>query len=155
MTTALTFQGHKVRHVTINNDPWFAAIDVVRALGLYSASGVQAHVRKLLPDERQIARKGVPLGGHVTNACTLFGFTDSALTIISESGLYKLTMRADAKLAEPFQDWVTREVLPSIRKTGSYSTSAAMSPQSISRPLKLVRSDTCHSALSFMSQNIC
>lgn len=42
------------------------------------------------------------------------------LTVISESGLYKLIMRSDKPQAKPFQDWVTREVLPSIRKTGSY-----------------------------------
>ena len=41
--------------------------------------------------------------------------------IISESGLYKLIMRSDKPQAREFQDWVTKEVLPSIRKTGSYS----------------------------------
>ncbi|MBS7705189.1 BRO-N domain-containing protein [Chelatococcus asaccharovorans] len=38
----------------------------------------------------------------------------------SESGLYKLIMRSDKPEARAFQDWVTREVLPAIRKTGSY-----------------------------------
>lgn len=39
---------------------------------------------------------------------------------ISESGLFKLIMRCDKPVAKPFQDWVTKEVLPSIRKTGGY-----------------------------------
>ena len=43
------------------------------------------------------------------------------MTIICESGLYKMIMRSDKPEAEPFQDWVTRQVLPSIRNTGSYS----------------------------------
>ena len=41
-------------------------------------------------------------------------------TIISESGLYKMIMRSDKPEAKKFQDWVTRDVLPSIRKHGGY-----------------------------------
>lgn len=43
-------------------------------------------------------------------------------TIINESGLYELILRSHAPLAEEFQDWVTEEVLPSIRKHGAYAT---------------------------------
>lgn len=43
-------------------------------------------------------------------------------TLISESGLYKLVMRSDKPQALRFQNWVTKEVLPSIRKTGSFVT---------------------------------
>ena len=42
------------------------------------------------------------------------------MKLISESGLYKLVMRSDKPEAKQFQDWVTRDVLPAIRKTGSY-----------------------------------
>jgi prophage antirepressor-like protein len=44
----------------------------------------------------------------------------SPANIISESGLYKLVLRADKPEARTFQDWVTREVLPAIRKDGAY-----------------------------------
>ena len=40
--------------------------------------------------------------------------------IVSESGLYKLIMRSDKPIARYFQDWVTREVLPAVRKDGAY-----------------------------------
>jgi len=43
--------------------------------------------------------------------------------IVSESGLYTLIIRSRKPIAKPFQRWITREVLPSIRKTGSYSIS--------------------------------
>lgn len=43
-----------------------------------------------------------------------------SLSLISESGFYKLIMRSDKPDARKFQDWVTREVLPSIRKDGGY-----------------------------------
>ena len=44
----------------------------------------------------------------------------NAITLISESGLYKLVMRSDKPEARQFQDWVTGVVLPAIRKDGSY-----------------------------------
>lgn len=56
------------------------------------------------------------------NGSPLFANTNaSSLTAISESGLYKLIMRSDKDEAVTFQNWVTREVLPSIRKTGKYA----------------------------------
>ena len=45
------------------------------------------------------------------------------LVYVNEKNLYKVIMRSDKPQAEPFQDWVCGEVLPSIRKTGSYTTS--------------------------------
>jgi prophage antirepressor-like protein len=42
------------------------------------------------------------------------------MTLVSEGGLYKLIMRSDKPAAHVFQDWVTCEVLPSIRKDGGY-----------------------------------
>ena len=50
---------------------------------------------------------GVPLKGH-------------GLLLVSESGLYTLIFRSDKAAAEPFRDWIAREVLPAIRKTGGY-----------------------------------
>lgn len=44
----------------------------------------------------------------------------SQAKLLSESGLYKFVMRSDKEQARPFQDWVTREVLPAIRKDGRY-----------------------------------
>lgn len=44
--------------------------------------------------------------------------------IISESGLYNVILRSDKPEAKPFRKWVTSEVLPAIRRTGSYSTAA-------------------------------
>lgn len=42
------------------------------------------------------------------------------MVAVSESGFYKLVMRSDKPEARAFQEWVTREVLPAIRKTGGY-----------------------------------
>lgn len=95
----------KVRTLTINNEPWFVGKDVTEALGFVnSRDAIATHV--FLED------KGVEiidtLGGKQT------------MTIINESGLYALVFGSRLESAKRFKHWVTSEVLPSIRKTGSY-----------------------------------
>jgi prophage antirepressor-like protein len=51
---------------------------------------------------------------------------------INEQNLYRLIMRSDKPIAEPFQDWVCGDVLPSIRKTGKYGL-----PQTFAEALRL------------------
>ena len=51
----------------------------------------------------------------------VFTYRVAAVLLVSESGLYKLITRSDNPEARKLQDWVTREVLPSIRKTGTYT----------------------------------
>lgn len=58
-------------------------------------------------------------------------------TIVSEAGLYRLVMRSNALNAEPFQDWVTDEVLPSIRKTGGYTVDRFEIPATFAEALEL------------------
>lgn len=93
-----------IRVVTIDNNPWFVAKDVCSVLGL-------THVTKallLLDDDEKGLTPIHTLGGA------------QQLLIISESGLYKLIMRSDKPEARAFQDWVTKTVLPAIRKDGAY-----------------------------------
>ncbi|CAO4194256.1 BRO-N domain-containing protein [Methylorubrum extorquens] len=52
------------------------------------------------------------------------------MVLISESGLYKLVMRSDKPAAGPFQEWVTREVLPAIRRSGGYRL-AGTAPEAV------------------------
>lgn len=49
------------------------------------------------------------------------GIQDREMNVISESGLYTLVIRSNKPEGKKFRKWVTSEVLPSIRKTGSYS----------------------------------
>jgi len=62
------------------------------------------------------------------------------MVIISESGVYTAILRSDKKEAEPFRQWVTGEVLPTIRKTGTYTQQAAPQfyvPQTMGEALRL------------------
>jgi len=98
--------------VTIDGNPWFTGSDILRVL-FGGASGLGHHYDKLAADERRKVKR-IHLGGA----------PGKGMVLISESGLYKLIMRSDKPVARPFQDWVTREVLPSIRKTGGYALGA-------------------------------
>lgn len=95
-----------IRTVTINNEPWFVGKDVAEALG-YSKplNALSAHVEK----DDSLKR----------------GLTDSLgreqeAIFINESGLYALIFGSKLESAKRFKHWVTSEVLPAIRKTGSY-----------------------------------
>lgn len=94
----------------IEGNPWFVAADICRALGSYRTAngGVNTTMAliTLKSDEKRVPLN--PIGGRKP-------------TLISESGFYKVAMRSDKPEARKFQDWVTREVLPSIRKTGTYT----------------------------------
>ncbi len=100
--TTFNYLSNTVRVVEIDGQPWYLATDVCRVLGL---SNPTVAILPLAADEK--AKTDLGLSGRLPN-------------IISESGLYKLVMRSDKQEARQFQDWVTREVLPAIRKDGMY-----------------------------------
>ena len=106
-------KGFKVRVIMRLGDPWFVAKDACDCLAIADAS--QA-CQNLDDDEKQV----------VTREFDSLLFRESkaqAMTLISESGLYALVMRSNKPNAKVFRKWVTSEVLPSIRKTGSYGMS--------------------------------
>lgn len=97
----------EVRTVTINNEPWFVLVDVCKVLEIARGSKV---AERLEEDEvRQ------------TSLIDSLGRQQNT-TIINESGLYSVILRSDKPQAKPFRKWVTSEVLPAIRKTGTYTT---------------------------------
>lgn len=117
--TPFDFEAHPVRIVLIDSEPWFVAVDVCEALGYGNPR--QAMATHLDEDE-----KGVQI------LDTLRG--KQQLTIISESGMYTLVLRSHKPAARKFAKWVTREVLPQIRKTGSYGEpdgSTAFDPEDL------------------------
>ncbi len=113
--TKFDFRGNSVRVVTIDGEPWFVAKDVTEVLGL--GGYPSDHTSRLAKDELTVLGRG---DTRVQNPRDLFDTRSPTVSLISESGLYKLTMRSDKPDAKAFQDWVTREVLPSIRKHGIY-----------------------------------
>lgn len=104
--TPFNFGTHTVRVITRNNQPWFVASDVCQALGYSNTSkAIGDHL-----DEDERYNESLERGG--------------SLLLISESGLYALVLRSRKPEARKFAKWVTSEVLPSIRQTGSYGQHA-------------------------------
>lgn len=98
----------QVRTVTRDGEVWFIARDVAEALGYANASdAISKHVDR---EDKGVAKCDTPGG-------------TQELTVINESGLYSLILSSKLGSAKRFKRWVTSEVLPAIRKTGSYDMS--------------------------------
>lgn len=95
----------KIRTVIIDNEGWFVGKDVASALGYVDTDqALRSHVDK----EDKLTRK-IDGEGQSRN-----------MAVINESGLYSLILSSKLPNAKKFKRWVTSEVLPQIRKTGSY-----------------------------------
>lgn len=94
----------EVRTVTIDGEPMFCLADICKALELSQPSKVK----------ERLNQKGVNSIPTLTNGGT------QNLLYVNESNLYKTIFQSRKESAERFTDWVTSEVLPSIRKTGQY-----------------------------------
>ena len=107
LTPALfQFEGRKIRIQVINHEPMFCLADVCKALDLDAPHKVK---ERLNPD-----------GGNTIPVIDTLGRTQQAY-FINEQNLYKTIFQSRKPEAEKFTDWVTSEVLPSIRKTGKYA----------------------------------
>lgn len=96
----------QVRTIVIDDEPWFVGKDIATALGY----GNPRQSLKTNVDEED---KGVHLVDTPSGA--------QNMTIINESGLYSLIFGSKLETAKKFKRWVTSEVLPALRKTGTYS----------------------------------
>ena len=101
----------EIRTVTIDNEPWFVAKDVADALGYDQTS----NMNKRLDDEDVISSK-------------LDGMNMRSI-LINESGLYAAVIGSQLPSAKKFKRWITSEVLPQIRKTGSYMDLTSLPPE--------------------------
>lgn len=101
-----SFDGHSLRVVVRDGDPWFVAADACRVLDI---ADVRQALDRLDDDERGLCPVPTP-GGTQEVRC------------VSESGLYLLVLGSRKPEARAFKRWITREVIPSIRKTGSYGS---------------------------------
>lgn len=103
---AFNFETAPVRTVTDGEEIWFVGKDVADALGYKNArDALSRHVRD---NDKGVAFHDT-LGGK------------QEVVVINEAGVYSLILRSNLPSAEKFQDWVTHDVLPSIRKQGFYS----------------------------------
>lgn len=94
----------EVRTAVINDEPMFCLADICRVLEIKNVSDCKSRLRQ----------KGIVTTDTLTNG------GKQKMIFIDESNLYKTIFQSRKESAERFTEWVTSEVLPSIRKTGSY-----------------------------------
>ena len=124
----------KIRTVAINGEPWLAGADVAKALGYKNTKDALAtHVDGI--DKRLLQRSDIAtFENHIPQSALPFDFVNGeipnrGLTFINESGIYSLIFSSKLPSAKKFKRWVTSEVLPAIRKTGTYTMPSAKSPE--------------------------
>jgi prophage antirepressor-like protein len=98
------FREQTVRTVTRDFETWFVARDVCSVLGMR----LDGRTLKSIPESSK-GRCSIPTSGG-----------PQELLIVNEPGVYRLIFRSKTPEAEEFQDWVFRDVLPSIRRTGKF-----------------------------------
>lgn len=91
----------KIRTIMLDNEPWFVAKDVCAILGVTNPTMAMDGLEEFERSKFNLGRQG-------------------EANIISESGFYTLVLRSRKPIAKSFRIWVTKEVLPTIRKTGLY-----------------------------------
>ncbi len=116
------YGGQEVRTVELAGEPWFIAADVAEILDYRMASDM---TRRLDPEDKGYAKVRTPGG-------------EQEVLVISEAGLYDSIFRSNAEGAKPFRRWVTGTVLPTIRKTGSFTAGTELPalPRSFSEALR-------------------
>ena len=96
-----------IRTVQLNGEPYFCMVDICKALDLNNISQARTRLRE---------------DGVITNEVIDSMGRKQKANFINESNMYKLVFQSRKESAEKFTDWVTAEILPSIRKHGIYAT---------------------------------
>lgn len=104
-----------IRVIIDNNEPLFMASDLCQVLEYKNGRDT---INRLFPNGVAKYYAGVETGKKSDGTPAI---QNKLCSFLTESQMYKLIMRSNAKNAEAFQDWVCSEVLPSVRKTGSYN----------------------------------
>ncbi len=115
--------GQPIRTVLVDGEPWLVAADVCAALGY--GGGARNAISRLPARMKGVATVNT-LGG------------PQQMATVSEPGVYRLAMRSTLPDAERFQDWIAEDVVPSLRRTGSYAVAPHFEiPQTFAEALRL------------------
>jgi prophage antirepressor-like protein len=114
------FDEHEVSltALLVDGEPWFKGVEAAAALGY---KNLPQAIRVNVDDEDKTTLDNL----RVLRGSTLTNGNEGAAVYISESGLYSLIMTSKLPHAKAFKRWVLKEVLPTIRRTGSYTAQPA------------------------------
>lgn len=100
------YEGANVRVVEIDGEPWFVLADLARVLDIAAPGRLAARLDEGMRQAHTLQTAGGP----------------QQMAIVSEAGMYEVVIRSDKPEAAQFRRWITTEVLPAIRRTGTYTT---------------------------------
>lgn len=106
IATVFEFESNQIRTTVIAGNPWFVAADICNVLGL---SNRHSSLALLDDDEKGVHTMETPGG-------------QQEFVTVNEPGMYSLILRSRKPEAKAFKRWITHDVLPAIRETGTYST---------------------------------
>lgn len=115
MENLMVFEGNNVEVFEFDGKVLFNPKDVAKILGFEDST-----VRKAI--SKMSSNQVIKVTNSVVKDIHIRKLNNAGENFLTESGVYKLVMRSNKPEAEKFQDWVTDEVLPSIRKYGAYMT---------------------------------
>lgn len=98
------YQDTPVRTVMVDDEPWFVLADLCKVLEIRNVGNVADRL-----DPAGVRQADIRSGGQMRK-----------VTVVSEAGMYEVVIRSDKPEAVAFRRWITSDVLPTIRKTGSY-----------------------------------
>jgi prophage antirepressor-like protein len=127
----------EVRTLNIENEPWFVAADVCKALEIGNPTDA---MRRLDADERTLVSIEGASNGLSVNA-------------VNEPGLYTLVLGSRKPEAKAFKRWITHDVIPSIRKNGGYiAGQETLSPEELMAKALLVAQKTIEEKNALLSR---
>lgn len=112
----------EIRTLNFNGEPWFVLTDICKILEIVRGRKVSERL-----DEDEVGTFDVP---HPQNPAKSI-----KMVFVNESGLYNVILRSDKPNAKPFRKWITSEVLPALRKTGTYSLNQKPDSYTIDDPI--------------------
>lgn len=123
-----SFEGTEVRVNKRSGEPWWVLSDVCSVLGIANVGNANS---RLDADEKDDIRIMDAIG-RAQETC-----------VINEAGLWSLVLTSRKPAAKRFKKWITGEVIPSIRKTGSYTAIPTQKPKRGRKPSFAVTFDRC------------
>lgn len=109
------YEGTPLRTIEVDGEPWFVAKDVALILGYRDAANL---TRRLDEEDRGTRSVSTPSG-------------EQTMSVVTEAGLYVAVLGSQIAGARDFKRWITHEVLPSIRRTGSYTAAPELTEDQI------------------------
>jgi prophage antirepressor-like protein len=128
-------EGHPIEVIFLNGEPLFNARQVGEGL-MIGEGAVRKCISEMDNRHYVLVTNGMVASCSDVTLSSIRKLNNRGETFLKESGLYRLIFQSRKPEAETFKDWLAMEVLPALRKTGSYGV--AQAPQTFAEALRML-----------------